>query len=134
MDWNNVNMIFSFKKKLIKLTIWGKNIFFMGYIRHYKIIKEKMVQRFFCYTIMTIFSLKAKKKKNPRGSFILFKKWTGKLQSCHWKIKKYTCIEGFLCLLKKNSKITELTFHFEKKQRLFTRVFCFFFYWFYCYF
>jgi hypothetical protein len=34
---------------------------------------------------------------------------------------------GVSLSFKKNSKIIELTFHFEKKQRLFTRVFCFFF-------
>jgi hypothetical protein len=34
------------------------------------------------------------------------------------KKKKYTCIEGLLCLLKKESKMTELTLQFEKTKAI----------------
>jgi hypothetical protein len=34
------------------------------------------------------------------------------------KKKKYTSIEGFLCLLKKESKMTELTLQFEKTKAI----------------
>jgi hypothetical protein len=53
-------------------AIGGRNVLSMGYIHHCKMVRTC----FFCYSVMTIFPLKAKKKSLGEGIFCLLKKWT----------------------------------------------------------
>jgi hypothetical protein len=131
VDWSSIIIKLSLVKKLVRHTIGGRIVFFMGYICIERMIWDKIVRlTFLGYNIDTDLPFREQNFDLwVRGFFFpFFFLKTVKIQS-YPRGGKYACVEGFhrLFFLLKQFKY-KITFEFQQKTRLHVRVFSSFLY------